>query len=204
MLTSRISLCASVLALATLAGFALQGAPRADAVASAPAQYKIDPVHSSLVFKVRHMGITDIYGRFNEFSGGLAFDPENLGESQIAFTAEAKSIDTANGKRDEHLRGPDFFNSVQFPRITFATTSITKGGAEDEYDLKGEFELLGKQLPIEVEVEMNGAAEGRDGSKLIGFTAEFTIKRSLFGMDYGIGNLGDEVDVVLSIQAAQG
>ena len=198
-LIAAVALCAG----ASVFGVALLPTPAAEATATAPAQYKIDPVHSSLVFKVRHMGITDVYGRFNEFSGGLSFDAENLAESKIAFSVEADSIDTANGKRDEHLRGPDFFNAVQFPRVTFASTSIEKDG--DGYKVMGDLELMGKKLPVTAEVEMNGTAEGRGGVKLIGFEAEFEVKRSLWGMTYGVGGpLGDEISVTVSIQAAQG
>jgi polyisoprenoid-binding protein YceI len=178
-------------------------APRsADAVTNASNSYAIDTSHSSLVFKVRHAGIADFYGRFNDIRGTLEYDEANIGASSIRVTVNAGSVDTANEKRDNHLRSPDFFNSRQFPSLTFTSTSVAE--ADGGLVVQGEFEMLGKKMPVTAQVDRIGSGEIR-GKRALGFTAHFTVRRSDFGMTYGLGgSLGDDVEVTLAIEAIQG
>src|SRR5665213_1079301 len=88
--------------------------------------YHIDPVHSAVTFKVKHMMINHSIGRFNEFEGGVHFDPHDLENSSIRMSIQAASIDTHHKDRDEHLKAPDFFDAARFPTITFNSESISK------------------------------------------------------------------------------
>ncbi|HEV3163139.1 MAG TPA: YceI family protein, partial [Isosphaeraceae bacterium] len=96
--------------------------------------YKVDPVHSSLFFHVRHMNVGYYNGRFNELSGNIALDEQNPAQCSFEFTINAGSVDTANAKRDQHLKSPDFFNAKQFPKITFKSKSVSKSG-ENAYEV---------------------------------------------------------------------
>lgn len=175
-------------------------APGAQTDASAdPINYKIDTSHSAIIFKVKHKGVAYSYGRFNEFGGTVVADTDSLTDAQIEVTVKADSIDTANEGRDKHLISGDFFNTRQFPELTFKSTSIEE--AEDGYKMKGEITLLGKTQEVEADLDFVGADTANDGTNLIGAEATFTIKRSEFGMNYMVGPLGDDVKITVSIEA---
>lgn len=174
----------------------------AAATAAKPTEYTIDPVHSTLVFKIRHMDVADFFGRFNGPSGTVAFDADAPEASRIQVSVAAENVDSGNGKRDQHLRSPDFFNAVQFPRIEFTSSKVTKSG--DGYTVEGELELLGTKRPVTATVSHFATGKARD-TAVLGATATFTIKRSDFGMDFMVGGgLGDEVEITLAVEAKQG
>jgi len=193
--------------VALLALLALPAAaPPAAAPAPAPAleTWAVDAGHSSLVFKVQHMGVSNFYGRFNELSGRIAL-AEQAAQSSVSFTVQAGSVDTNSGKRDQHLMSPDFFSAKEFPTIEFKSASVKPAG-DKAWDVAGTLTLHGVSRDLAVQVHETGrlAADDRRPA-LAGFETRFTIKRSDFGMDYGVENgaLGDEVEVVLAIEARQ-
>ncbi|RKU14983.1 polyisoprenoid-binding protein [Candidatus Poribacteria bacterium] len=167
--------------------------------------YEIDTAHSMIIFRAKHNGVSYNYGRFNEFNGQIvmgATDPSGHSESMVEFEVKAASVDTGNEKRDQHLRSSDFFSAKQFPVITFKSTKVSmKEGKEDMLEVTGDLELHGVKKSITVDVEITGRATGRDGESLIGFESIFTIKRSEFGMTYGIGPVSDDVRLIVSIEA---
>jgi polyisoprenoid-binding protein YceI len=162
--------------------------------------WKIDPVHTEVMFAVSHLGVSTQYGRFNDISGTVMLDAENPENSSIELELKAASIDTGAEKRDEHLRGPDFFNAKQFPVITFESTSIEKTGA-DTFEITGELSMHGKSKPLTVTFERMGTAKNPRGETVTGGTTSFTIKRSEFGVDYLVGPVGDEVELMISVEA---
>src|ERR1700687_5815575 len=87
-------------------------------------EYKVDTAHSSVAFKISHLDLSWIHGRFNDYSGTFTIDPDDAGKSSFEMTIDTKSVDTNNKNRDNHLRSPDFFNAKQFPAITFKSTSV--------------------------------------------------------------------------------
>jgi polyisoprenoid-binding protein YceI len=163
------------------------------------AVYEIDPVHSVVLLKVKHLGLADAYGRFNEMSGTLRHNPEDPSKSSIEFEVPAASIDTANEDRDKHLRGPDFFNATEFPQITFKSTKVTKK-SDEEYEVTGDFTVRGVTKPVTFEFEVGGTGKGLQGEERFGGGAEFTVKRSDFGIDYLPEALGDDVEVTVSVE----
>ena len=167
--------------------------------------YEIDTAHSMIIFRAKHNGVSYNYGRFNEFTGKImmgATDPSGHSESIVEFEVKAASVDTGNEKRDQHLRSSDFFSAKQFPVITFKSTEVkAKAGEEDVLEVTGDLELHGVKKSITVDVEITGRAAGKDGELLIGFESIFTIKRSKFGMTYGIGSVSDEIRLIVSIEA---
>jgi polyisoprenoid-binding protein YceI len=164
--------------------------------------FSVDKVHSSVVFKVRHNGVANFYGRFNDFSGTFAFDPDDLATANFDVTVDVGSIDTGNANRDGHLKNADFFSADSHGEITFKSTGVSMGAKEGNYALKGDLTMLGETRPITANLEWFGTNESPRGGTIGGFEAIFTIKRSEFGMDYGVsaGALGDEVTLFVSLE----
>ena len=172
-------------------------------LADAADTYQIDTAHSMIIFRAKHKGVSYNYGRFNEFSGNLMMDSADISKSMIELEVKAASVDTANTKRDQHLRSPDFFSAKQFPVITFKSTKVRmKEGEEDVLEVTGELELLGVKKSITVDVGITGRGED-DGDALIGFETTFMIKRSEFGMNYGMGAVSDDIRLTISIEAVR-
>lgn len=163
-------------------------------------KFELDSVHSMVIFRISHMDVAAVYGRFNEPTGTFNLDMANPSSSFIEITIDANKVDTANERRDNHLRSPDFFNAKQFPAITFKSSSIEKAG-EKRLKVRGALTLLGVTKTIEANLEFLGEGKTMQGYKS-GFEAEFTIKRSDFGMMKFIEEkaLGDEVKLVVTAE----
>lgn len=170
------------------------------ALAWAADTYKVDAIHSSIVFKVKHMNASYSWGRFNDIAGTFAMDGTT--PTAFDFTVKAASIDTANEKRDGHLKGPDFFNVRQFPTITFKSKDVKKAG--NLYDVTGDLTLHGVTKPVTAKVEVTGSGRGPTGGAIAGFEATLDIKRSEFGMSYGVPNaVGDDVRIIVSVEGGK-
>ncbi len=166
-----------------------------------PVTYRIDSVHSFIIFRVKHMNTAYAYGRFNTFSGTIVVDEKNPANSRIELEIDANSIDTGNSQRDDHLRSPDFFNTRQFPKITFKSTRVRKIN-DTTVEVTGNLTARGVTRPLTVRVQFTGKGRNPRGQEIIGFETTFTIKRSQFGINYGLGGgLDDEVRVTFSVEA---
>jgi len=164
--------------------------------------FVVDPTHSSVVFKIQHAGISSIFGRFNEMSGDFMIDKQDPANSTFALNIKANSVDTNNAARDKHLRSPDFFNTKQFPALTFKSTSVRR--VEKGYEVTGDFTMHGVTKQITFVLEGGSKEiEFPKGRKRIGFTTALTLKRSDFGMEKPAGVLGDDVHVEIGIEAVQ-
>ncbi|HVS12639.1 MAG TPA: YceI family protein [Thermoanaerobaculia bacterium] len=171
------------------------------AVPAAAASYQIDAVHSSVLFKVKHFGVANVYGRFNEIAGTIEYDDAAPESGKVELVIQAGSVDTHAEDRDNHLRSPDFFNAAQFPTITFESTKVEKAG-DDTYRVTGDLTLLGVTKPVTLTVEKTGeGAHPRSQKPLIGFEARGTIRRSEWGMEFMNGPLSDEVELIIAIEA---
>jgi polyisoprenoid-binding protein YceI len=163
--------------------------------------FLVDAVHSSVHFRVKHMNTSYAWGRFNEVSGKFLVDEADPAKSVFDLTINAESIDTANSKRDAHLKNPDFFNTKQFPRITFKSKSVKKVGAE--YEVSGDMNLHGVTKPVTFHLTVTGSGKGMQGEALAGVEATAVIKRSDFGMNYMVGPIGDEVTVTAAFEGSR-
>ncbi len=161
--------------------------------------YAVDPIHSSVVFKILHADTANFYGRFNKLTGIAKVDGGTLAE--LTLTVDAESVDSNNKARDEHLRNPDFFNTKEFPEIRFKSTGIKK--LEDKkYEVVGELTLLAQTKPITIQLVHTGTGKNMQGKDLVGYETTFTIKRSEFGMSgYIDKGIGDEVTLTVSFEA---
>ena len=170
---------------------------------SAAKTYQIDAVHSSVLFRAKHLGVSYNYGRFNEFSGSIMMDETDVPKSKVEFEVKTASVDTANKKRDQHLRSPDFFNAKQFPVITFKSTKVSaKAGQENMLEVTGDFALHGVKKSITVDVEITGKTNSPQVGEAIGFLTTFDIKRSEYGINFGMESVNDEIQITVSIEAA--
>jgi polyisoprenoid-binding protein YceI len=172
------------------------------AAASAGDTFKVDPVHSTVFFKIKHFGVGYVYGRFNTFSGTLAFDDANSADSSIAVTVNTASVDSGNPGRDKHLKSPDFFNVKEFPDVSFKSTAIKKVD-DHNYELTGDLTLLGVTKPITAKLERIGTGSDPRGGERSGIEAIFTIKRLDFGMKFMPQALGDEVTVTAALEGTK-
>ncbi|RZI44429.1 polyisoprenoid-binding protein [Herbaspirillum sp. HC18] len=183
--------------LIAAAGLALS----VSAFANAPAgNYKIDPAHSVAYFEVGHAGgVSRFMGRFNDIAGDLVVDaPE---KSKIKVDIKTDSVDTKHEGLDKHLKSPDFFNAVQFPVMNFTSTGVTLNAA-GEGTLTGNLNLHGVTKPVTFKLKFIGTGPGMKGETRAGYVATSTIKRSDFGMSYGVPKAAtDEVDLRINIEA---
>lgn len=168
--------------------------------------WEIDPAHSEIHFKIKHLVISTVTGAFRIFSGTLENDdPENFENARIEVTLDVYSIDTNETDRDEHLKSPEFFDADQFPEIKFRSSSFThKNG--DHYDLTGNLTLKGITRQVALEVLFGGEAKDGFGKFRAGFEVSGTIRRKDFGLVYeGITEggglvLGEDVKLAANIQ----
>lgn len=163
--------------------------------------YKIDPVHSSVVFSVKHNGVTDFYGAFKDISGTVTFDAADASKSSVELTVPVESIDTRSEKRDQHLKSPDFFNAKQFPAITFKSSKIE--GSGESYKITGDLTIHGVTKPVTADFKRGADGKGGQGKTVGGGEARFAIKRSDYDMKFMLGPLGDEVNIILSLEGAK-
>jgi polyisoprenoid-binding protein YceI len=169
---------------------------------AAAANYTIDPNHTYPHFAVNHLGFSTLHGRFNTSSGKLSMDM-GAKKGALELTIDTASIDTAQGKRDEHLRGPDFFNAKEFPSMTFKSTAVNFSG-DKVTSVSGDLTLMGTTKPVTLQVQRMACGLNPFSKKeTCGFDASGAIKRSEFGMKYGIPNLGDDIVLYISLEAVK-
>lgn len=164
--------------------------------------HTIDKVHSTVLFKVKHLGAGNSYGRFNDLSGTIVIDDKDPSKSSVEVTVKVDSIDTASKGRDDHLKGPDFFSAKQFPTMAFKSTSV-KVLPDGGLDVTGQLTIRGVAREVTAKVEKTGTGKAMRGDgKLTGFEAKLKIKRSDFDMKNMIPNIGDEVEILIAVECA--
>jgi polyisoprenoid-binding protein YceI len=175
--------------------------------------YHLDKSHGSLLFRVSHMGFSNYTARFKRFDAELNFDPQNVSAAQVTATVDARSIETDFPTPEKHdfnaqLRGEQWLNAEQFPEMTFRSTKVRSNGA-GELRVEGDLTLRGVTKPFVFDVTYNGGYAGLpqlDPQSRIGISARGTLKRSDFGMSYGLPSpgtqfgVGDEVEVILEAE----
>ena len=189
----------AVVAIVALA-YCLPGAKAAPTPTSRAEKFTLDPVHSFALFKIKHLGIGYSWGRINNPTGTIEVDEADPSKSSVSVELKAENVDTANGPRDQHLKGPDFFNSKQHPTITFKSKSVKKAG-DAKVDVVGDFTLLGVTKEITVSMTRTGGGKHPMGGTAVGFEGTVTVKRSDYGMKFSLDNIGDEVQIFLAFEA---
>jgi polyisoprenoid-binding protein YceI len=169
------------------------------------ASYTVDPAHTEIQFKVKHLTIATVRGTFVDFEGDFEFDQDSIAASSANATIEAKSVNTNNQKRDDHLRSDDFFNVEKNPKITFFSKEV-KNVKGDTFTVVGDITINGVTRTIELDAEFNGAATDPWGNERVAFSAESKIDRKDFGLTWNkvmeAGGLvvGDEVKIHVEVE----
>lgn len=148
--------------------------------------YTIDPTHSRIGFVARHAMVTKVRGSFNEFEGTAVLDGANPAASTAQLTIQAKSIDTRNSQRDEHLRSNDFFSMDEYPTITFTSTGVERTG-ETEFDLTGDLTIKGTTRPVTIPFTYEGSATDPYGNLRVGFEGSVVVNRKDWGITWNAG-----------------
>ena len=170
-----------------------------------PARYEIDPEHFSVGFLVDHLGYAKVLGLFQKAGGSFTFDEKAGTLSDVRIAIDSASVFTGHRKRDDHLRGTDFLNAVEFPQIAFKGASAKRSG-ERTFVVEGQLEMLGKTQPVTVNFTWNKSAQYElPGVKayVMGASGRGSFKRSAFGMSYAVANgwVGDTVELILEFEA---
>ena len=169
-----------------------------------PVRYELDPAHTTVAFLVEHAGYAKTLGSFLRVSGGYAFDDTTGAVSDLRVVVATDSVDTHHEARDRHLTSPDFFDSKSHPEMTFTAASAQRT-SERTFVVTGELALLGKRRPLTLEATVNKAAPYPFGDRadVMGVSARGTLKRSEFGMTYGVADnlVGDDVEIVIEFEA---
>jgi len=170
------------------------------ASAQAAETYKFDPNHTNIKWSANHFGFSNPDGKFNEVEGSLVLDEKNPEKSSLDVTVKISSLNTGLPKFDKHLKSADFFDESKFPTAKFVSTSIKKSG-KNSAKVTGNLTLHGVTKPVILEVKLNKiGVNSFTQAKTAGFSATTTIKRSDFGMDYGIPGISDEVKLAIEAE----
>ncbi len=170
--------------------------------------WAIDTLHSDVLFKIKHLVISNVTGSFKKFEGNMVTKGNDFNNAKINFTIDVKSIDTNQEQRDGHLQTGDFFSADLYPKIIFESTSFVNVGGSD-YKMIGNLTLKGVTKPIELNVEYGGAQDNGHGILKHGFEVTGIINRMEFGMTWnkltdtgGLG-LGENIKLIANIQVAE-
>jgi len=164
--------------------------------------YQIDPVHSFASFSIGHLGIGLVRGFFSDIAGTIVFDEKDAAKSAVEVTIKTASVNTHVDKRDDDLRSPNFFEVAKYPTMTFKSTKITK--QDGHYSVTGDFTLHGVTKTITVAARHLGAGKDPWGGFRAGFAADFTLKRSDFGMKHDPPPaIADTVDISVAFEAVK-
>ncbi len=169
------------------------------------ATWIIDTAHSEIGFKVKHLVISTVSGKFNSFEGKLEGDPEDLTNAKISFSADIDSISTGNEQSDGHLKSADFFHAANHPKLIFKSTSIEKSN-DTEYKVTGDLTIRATTKPITLNVEFGGVHNDLYGQTVTGFEITGKIKRLEYGLTWNAVTeaggvvVSDEVKLVINAE----
>lgn len=187
----------------SLGGIALATRPAAPAEPAAPTTletYAVDAAHSSVVFKTKHLGVAEFFGRFNAVDGEIAYSSDAPETSSVRIEIPVASLDTNNEGRDDHLRNADFFSAKEFPKVTFESASVAMDG--EDMLVTGDLTVRGTTKSVEAKVRKIGEGEAMNAYRA-GFTAHFTMDMRDFGFQFvqqRPGAVGPEVDVWVALE----
>jgi polyisoprenoid-binding protein YceI len=173
----------------------------------ATTKWALDPAHSELQFKIRHLMITTVTGHFVKFNVTAETEGTDFTQAKIQASAEIESISTNSPDRDAHLKSPDFFDVATYPQLTFVSTGIEKDG--DDFIINGDLTMHGVTKPVELKVEFGGVVVDPYGQTKAGFTVTSKLNRKEYGLTWGAVTeagsvvLSDEVKLNAEIQLIQ-
>lgn len=162
-------------------------------------QYRLDPNHAALLFRVSHLGLSSFIGRFNEFDASLDFDPNAMHLAKLEAVVDTSSIDTNNAELDNTLRTSSWLDTTTYPEATFKSRTVTAQG--DGFLFTGDLTLHGITRTVSLQGRFIGGAVNRlNGRYTLGFSARGQIKRSEFGIDSYLAMIGDEINLEIDVE----
>lgn len=174
----------------------------------ATTKWVVDPMHSEVQFKIKHLVISTVTGTFRNFEGGATTESDDFDNAEIHFSLDVDSVDTNQEMRDTHLKGADFFDAETYPKIAFKSTSFKKVD-DDEYTLTGDLTMKGITKPVTLKAEYGGTAKDAYGNQKLGFEVIGKVNRKEFGLTYnaltetGGLALGEDIKLSANIQLAK-
>jgi polyisoprenoid-binding protein YceI len=171
-------------------------------------KWVLDPMHSEVQFKIKHLVISTVSGFFKNFEGQLETENDDFTDAKIEFSLDINSIDTNQSQRDEHLKSVDFFNAEKYPKISFRSTKFVNKG-NDEYALFGDLTIKDVAKQVTLAVEFGGSAADFYGNTKAGFEISGKINRKEFGLTYdgiteaGAIVLGEDIKLLINVQFAK-
>lgn len=168
--------------------------------------YNFDKAHSTIGFRVRHFGLVEVPGYFRDFTGTIAYDAKDMKKSSVNFSAKTTSVDTGVAPRDNHLRTAEFFDVEKFSEMTFKSTKIEKKGKD--WLVTGDFTMKGVTKQISFPFTVVGFKKDAKGGMKMGVTAETSINRRDYGVNYGSNlpdgtqAISDNIAIVLQLECA--
>lgn len=169
------------------------------------AKWIIDTAHSEVGFKVKHLVISTVSGKFNSFEGSIESAKKDFTDAKILFSADVDSIQTGNDQRDNHLKSDDFFNAEKFPKLKFESTAIEQKD-DTHYSVKGNLTIRDTSKPVELKAEFGGLQKDFSGQTVAGFELTGKINRKEFGLKWnGVTEAGsivvsDEVKINIAVE----
>lgn len=163
--------------------------------------YKLDPSHTAVTFKISHLGLSWTYGRFKDVAGEFSAEQGDPSKASFRLAIKTESLDTDNTQRDNHLKSPDFLNAKQFPVISFQSTAVKS--IENGYEVTGDFTMHGIVKPLTFKLVGGRTAEFPKGVQRTGFSTELAIRRSEFGIERFREAVGDEVYISVSFEGTK-
>lgn len=163
-------------------------------------KWTLDPSHSEVGFKVRHLMITNVKGIFKSYEVNAETDGDDFTKAKISFSADVDSIDTNSEQRDGHLKSPDFFDAANHPKITFAATKYENVDNDGSYELYGDLTIRGISKPVKLDVEFGGVVKDLWGGTRAGFTINGKVDRKEWGLTWNAATEAGGVLVSDTIQ----
>lgn len=149
----------------------------------ATTKWSLDPTHSEIGFKVKHLMFTNVSGHFTSFTASAETEGDNFNNAKIDFSADTNSISTNNEQRDAHLKGADFFDAATFPVMNFSATKFTDKG-DGEFELAGDLTMHGVTHPVKLNAEFGGIVKDPWGNTKAGFSLNGKLNRKDFGLNW--------------------
>lgn len=172
------------------------------------ATWIIDTMHSEIGFKVKHLVISTVSGKFTKFEGKIETEGDDFNNAKVTFSADIDGIDTGVADRDGHLKSPDFFDAANHPKLTFESTSFTNKGGSD-YELQGNITIRGVSKPITLKAEHGGTGPNAYGQTVAGFELQGKINRKDFGLNWSAVTeaggivVSDDVKLAMNIEVVK-
>ncbi|MGA9638474.1 YceI family protein [Flavobacterium sp.] len=171
----------------------------------ATTKWAIDPTHSEIGFKVKHMMFTNVSGKFDSYEGNIETQNDDFTDAVFSFSADINSIDTRNADRDTHLKSGDFFDAENHPKLSFTSKSFTKIN-DNNFELTGDLNIRGVSKEVKLPVEFSGLMTDPWGNTKVGLNIEGKINRKDWGLNWnsaletGGVLVGEEIKLIIDLQ----